>query len=250
MKWLAIVLQSRYQVIYNFLGLTFWWVPDSSCVVSGYNNSPEFPWGCLLIMLELTAIFESWHIGDGNYPPFQRGMLVNLSFQIEPTHLHSGDPSERLSFNHVGNAEYDFCGEILRIYHQVEKSPLAIIEADGFRFYIETSEAKQLSPGMRIAGRGTLLLDYFIWVENLSRYLDPPDIFFSLEVTGIRKVQIPERFIYRSEKGKAFPSRVPPEDFGIISEIEKMEGQRFDEEFYLVDFKATKHKNIPKTFLY
>ncbi|HWS53171.1 MAG TPA: hypothetical protein VN228_03560 [Pyrinomonadaceae bacterium] len=34
--------------------------------------------------MNLTAIFESWHVGDGNYPPLRKGQLVNLSFELEP----------------------------------------------------------------------------------------------------------------------------------------------------------------------
>ena len=103
---------------------------------------------------------------------------------------------------------------------------------------------------MRVTGKGTLLLDYYIWVENLARYLNPPDIFFILEVTRIRKVQIPERFIHRSEKGKSGPTRVSPADFGIVIDLETMVGQKFDEEFYLVDFNEINRRDVPRTFLY
>ncbi len=195
-------------------------------------------------MLELTAVFEEWFIGDGNYPPLYKGMAVNLSFQVQPDFVSPAKSSEKLSFTHLGDAEYDFCGEVLRIYDN-----LAIIDTGAFRFYIETPEVSKFTPGLRLSGSGTLLLDYYIWVEFLDRYLNPPDIFFTLEVTRIRKVQIPEDFITRYEKGKSGPTRLPPEDFGIISEIETMAGQKSDEVFYLVDFIETDRRDVPRTFL-
>ena len=33
-------------------------------------------------LMNLTACFESWHIGDGNSPPLSRGDLVSLSFEV------------------------------------------------------------------------------------------------------------------------------------------------------------------------
>jgi hypothetical protein len=33
--------------------------------------------------LQLTAIFEAWHFGDGNYQPRDKNRLVNLSFEVE-----------------------------------------------------------------------------------------------------------------------------------------------------------------------
>ncbi len=216
-------------------------------------------------MLELTAVFESWHIGDGNYPPFHKGMLVNLSFQVEPASVLPAKHNQELAFKHIGNAEYDYCGEVIRNYggdqrkkfmgmklptinSKSAKPALAIIDTGGFRFYIENQLVNKYEIGERIRGRGTLLLDYYVWAENFHKNPDPPELFYSLEVTGIRKVTISERFISRNGGYKAMPTRVSPEDFEIVTELETMDDQGFDEEFYIVDFKETDRKDLPKTF--
>lgn len=48
--------------------------------------------------MQVTAIFESWHIGDGNDPPLTRGALVRLSFELEPASPapHTGPAEPRL----------------------------------------------------------------------------------------------------------------------------------------------------------
>lgn len=214
-------------------------------------------------MRELTAVFESWHIGDGNYPPFHIGMLVNLSFQLEPKLISPAKFTHQLIFNHLGNAEYDFCGEVIRIFSEEKQKEifglkfsfmkstrpfLIIIDSSGFRFYIENPKIKRIQEGMRIKGKGTLLLDYYMWSETLHKRTNPPHIFYTLVVSRIRKIQIPERFISRQGEIKAYPTRVSPDKFGDVTDLETMEGQRFDEEFYLVDFKETDRVDIPKTF--
>ena len=200
-------------------------------------------------MLELTAVFESWHIGDGNYPPLHDGMLVNLSFQLEPEDIELVDASSPLFLEHRGGAAYDFCAEVLRVYNREDTNPLAILSTGAFRYYIETAKARNLTTGLRVQGQGTLLLDYYVWVEYIAKYSDPPDIFFALEVIGIRKVEIPESFIHRHDKGKSHPTRVAPADFGTITDLSTMEGQKFDEEFYLINFRESSRPDIPRTFL-
>ena len=107
-----------------------------------------------------------------------------------------------------------------------------------------------LSPGERVEFAGTLLLDHYIWVEYLHTYPDPPDLFYNLRVTRIRKVTVPERFIARHEGGKALPSRVGPADFEKVEDLATMEGQPFDEEFFVIDFDGAglEGANLPLTF--
>ena len=54
-----------------------------------------------------------------------------------------------------------------------------------------------IAPPSAPALAGTLLLDHYIdhylQVEYLDTYPDPPDLFYSLRVTRIRKVAVPER---------------------------------------------------------
>lgn len=200
--------------------------------------------------MELTAVFESWLIPDGDYPPFHKGMMVNLAFQISLEFIFPAQASQELAFNCIREAEYDFCGTVIYIYRSDQnRNPLVVINTGIFRFYIESDKAKNLAEGMRVMGRGTLLLDYYIWTEYLHLRPNPPDIFYSIEVSRIRKVQIPERFIQRHDKAKGHPSWVSSADFGDVKDLETMEGQSFDEEFYLVDFKESNRKDVPKTFI-
>ena len=199
--------------------------------------------------MELTAVFESWHVGDGNYPPLQRHQLVRLSFELHPRRLLGvvGDTTPLLQ--HRGDAEYAGRGMVLRRYGDPE-TPIAVIETGAFRFFISAPEAEALVPGALIEFEGTLFLDHYVWVEFLDRYADPPDLFYNLRVTRIRKVQIPDHFIKRSTKGKALPTHVGPADFGTVEDLDTMAGQPFEEEFYVVDFdgKGLEGVEIPKTF--
>ena len=81
------------------------------------------------------------------------------------------------------------------------------------------------------------MLDHYVWVENLDSYKDPPDLFYQLRVARIHTIRTPERFVQRHSKGKSFPCSPPPGSYGSedVAEIESMEGQPFDEEFYLLD---------------
>ena len=186
----------------------------------------------------ITAVFENWHIGDGNYPPLHRGQLVNLSFEFEPGTLAKASLKMAKEFTHVGNAEYRFCGDVLNTYRRELGPEIIIIEADSFRFYILSQDVGRYAPADIVVGTGTLLLDHYIWVENLKEYTNPPDLFYTLRVKQIRKVQTPEQFIKRYEGGKSLPTRLAPKDYADIhvEELETMEGQPFDEEFYIIDF--------------
>lgn len=205
--------------------------------------------------MELTAVFEAWHIGDGNYPPLHVGQLVNLSFEIETTSLKPAGIDLPENLTHQGNAEYQFCGEILRVYGKEKERKLIVIQVQDFRFYIELglNVPVPCEVGAKVMGQGTLLLDYYIWVEFLANYEDPPNLFYNLHVTRIRKIRIPERFVVRQDKGTSCPVRLSPKDYSDvdIEDMSTMEGQSFDQEFYLVDFdtKGFEKVEIPRTFL-
>ena len=199
--------------------------------------------------MKVTAVFESWHIGDGNYPPLARGDAVRLSFELEPTSLAQSTVPAEGWIEHLGDAEYRGAGRVLRRYGD-ENGALVVLEAGGFRFYVNSPEAAPLTPGAWVEFAGTLLLDHYIWVEYLHTYPDPPDLFYSLRVAGIRRVRVPERFVSRHERGKAFPTRVGPADFAEVEELATMEGCAFDEEFFIVDFDGAglEGVGIPLTF--
>ena len=154
--------------------------------------------------MQLTAVFESWHIGDGNYPPLHRGQLVRLSFELEASNLAIAPVAAGARFEHRGNAEYRGVGRVLRVYRG--EASIAVIEANGFRFYVNGPVAENLAAGASVEFAGTLLLDHYLWVEFLSRYSDPPDLFYNLRVTRILRVSVPERFIARHSRGKALPT--------------------------------------------
>jgi len=149
--------------------------------------------------MDLFAVFETWHLGDGNYPALKKGELVNLSFEIEPDELANADASSSERFHHCGQAEYEFTGTVLRTYGcDTDSDRVVVIQADQFRFYISSPLTAGLLVGNKVSGRGTLALDHYLWVEFLSQYPDPPDLFYSFRVAEITRAKIPERFIKRS----------------------------------------------------
>ena len=164
--------------------------------------------------MEIFAAFETWHLGDGNYPPLRKGQLVNLSFEIEPDVLTPADENAPQRFHHLGQAEYQFTGVVLRVYRDDSSDRIVVIEADQFRFYISSPLTEGVGHGDAVSGRGTLALDHYIWVEFLADYSDPPDLFYRLRVTDICRVRIPERFIVRSGRNVSLPTRVKPDDYG------------------------------------
>src|SRR5262245_45494215 len=101
--------------------------------------------------MQLTAVFESWHIGDENYPPLRRGQLVRLAFELEldgQVTVAKSDRSEE--FTHQGDAEYSGCGLVIRKYIR-GSIPIAVIQAGTFRFYIHRAPAiKLLDEGARV----------------------------------------------------------------------------------------------------
>jgi hypothetical protein len=200
--------------------------------------------------VQLTAVFESWHVGDGNYPPLRRGQLVRLSFELEPTQLASCALEADESLRHLGDGEYAGVGRVLRTY-SVDGEHIVVIEADGFRFYVLRDARPPVKVDDAVEFAGTLLLDHHMWVEFLHTYAAPPDLFLNLRVSRIRKVEIPERFVSRSDRSKSLPTRVGPKDFGAVVDLDTMEGQPFDEEFYLLDLDGSglQGVEVARTFL-
>lgn len=188
--------------------------------------------------MKLTAVFETWHIGDGNYPPFHKGMNVNLSFELMPESLRKVDRGRKQVWNQFEDAEYEFCGDVLKVYSNENR--IVVLEMEGFRCYVNSfpKDNLELNEGDRVEGRGQLLLDHYIWVEYLHTYPDPPDLFYSLKVERIRAVAIPEQLIRRSEKGMSYPCSLSPPQYRTakVREVEEMEDNGC--KFYLVDFDS------------
>jgi len=78
---------------------------------------------------------------------------------------------------------------------------------------------------------------------------DPPDLFYNLSVTRIRKVRVPERFVSYHEHGEAQPTRVGPADFEGVEELATMK-RTFDAGFFVIDFDSAglEEEDIPLTF--
>jgi hypothetical protein len=165
--------------------------------------------------MELFAVFETWHLGDGNYPPLKKGELVNLSFEFCLEELKLDQIAASTEFRHMGHARYQFIGTVLRVYGKDSDShPIVVVRAGDFSFYIDSPLAATLRPGDMVNAHGTLLFDHYVWVEFLSDYPDPPDLFYKLRVSDILKRKMPERFITRSERGIGFPTWVASEEYG------------------------------------
>jgi hypothetical protein len=202
----------------------------------------------------MTAIFETWHLGDGNYPPLRNGQLVNLSFEFMPYSLSKSTEPKASKFEQVKDAEYSFAGTVLKVYGEPPKGKLVVIQAVNFRFYINSFPAHSpvLKEGDWCEGFGRLLLDHYIWVEFLSNYKDPPDLFYALRLTSIRAVKIPDSFIARTANAQAGPASLGRDDYSDedTKEVERMEDPREDWSFYLAAFddSAVATVKLPRTF--
>jgi len=199
--------------------------------------------------MELHAVFETWHIGDGNYPPLKKGQLVNLSFMVDLNELSVVENAATPEFTHLGHAKYRFTGSVLRMYGK-PSNPIAIIEAAGFRFYLNSLRASTLKSGDVVSGRGTLSLDYYIWVEFLSDYADPPDLFYPLQVIDILRCNIPERFIRRSGAKISGPCRVGRDDYGPddITHVDAIEDEMWVNYVLHLSDADIPAEPIPRTF--
>jgi hypothetical protein len=126
--------------------------------------------------MHFTAIFEKWLLGDGCYPVLQRGQFVNLAFELRPTSLRRGMAAPD-SFESLDDATCRLYGTMLRVF-PAEDSPVAVVEANGFRCYVEKPEVKGWDAGERVAAEGSLAVDYYLWSEFLAdRYADAPGLF-------------------------------------------------------------------------
>jgi len=66
-------------------------------------------------------------------------MPVNLSFEIEPDQLRVIEAPAAQRFDHAGLGECRFVVAVIRIYDDKDNSNrIAVIEANGFRFYTQS----------------------------------------------------------------------------------------------------------------
>lgn len=200
-------------------------------------------------MIKICATFEEWYLGDGTYPPLTVGQKVNLSFYVNPTELKSTNRTD-FEFHQNQYSDYRYCGRVIRTYKSEENSDINLIDCGQFRFYIEGNpKIQKLKEGQFIEGQGTLLLDYYMWVENLADYKDAPNIFYNFQVDRIIKVKIPEKFISRNGNSMSYPSSLQPTDYSNndIFEINDMRDDDGHTSFYLLDLNPI-NEQIEKTF--
>ena len=91
--------------------------------------------------MNLTFVFETWHIPDGNYPPLHIGQLVNLSFEIGAQVLKRMWWRGSTMLHPLGEARYRFVADVVAVYGGKGSESLAVFDADGFRFYIQSDRA-------------------------------------------------------------------------------------------------------------
>ena len=190
--------------------------------------------------MKLTAVFEHWHLGDGNYPAFAVGDEVRLSFEVSIHDLDPLPPDAAEEVAQIQDAEYAIAARVIRRYAESDGREFPVFEAVWFRFYCPSAPANGLPVGARVRVRATLALDHYLWVEFLERYPDPPDLFYNLRVTRIRQVRIPARFIARTEKSLSHPTSVAPADYGRedVIEVRRVAERDDGPAFSLVDFES------------
>lgn len=195
-------------------------------------------------MLNLWATLEEWVIGDGNYPHFRKNDKVNLAFYIKPYNF-SVTKNENHLFEQIKYSEYNFCGKIIYTYENI-----IVVDTNGFKFYMEIDDIEKNIVGNQIQGKGMLLVDYYVWAENLIEYKNHPNIFYNLFVEKIYLVTIPEVFIKRYGNSISFPSSLKNDDINDddIMEIETTNVNHDVYEYYLIEFNEI-NEQVRKTFI-
>lgn len=200
-------------------------------------------------MENICATFEEWYICDGTYPPLKKGQKVNLAFYIQPNEKTITTEAEYY-IRQVKNSDYEFCGKVIRDY-QDTNNHLIVVDTKQVIFYIELEDNNEKAlEGLSIKGQGRLLIDYYIWAEYFCNYQNAPDLFYNFKIAKIRKVKIPDKFIYRNEKAFLIPTSLSTNDYDDddTEEIEDMNINLSDTSFFLLDLTSINEK-IEKTIV-
>ena len=190
--------------------------------------------------MKLTAVFEHWHLGDGNYYAFAVGDEVRLSFELDIDQMKLTSPDAPVSFEQIHDAEYAVTARVIRRYADGIDSAFPVLDAGPLRFYVPSSLASDLPPDTMVCLRGIFALDHYLWVEFLDRYADAPDLFYDVRVVRIRRITIPERFVRRAERSLSFPTSLRPEDYVCqgYEEVPRVEERSDRPSFSLIDFET------------
>jgi hypothetical protein len=86
-----------------------------------------------------------------------------LRLGISATEIECSTPNDG-KFEQIEDAVYRFEGTILKIYSEAASSPLVIVQAGGFKFYINSfpKEMPAIQEGQGCHGSGRLLLDHYL----------------------------------------------------------------------------------------
>jgi hypothetical protein len=190
--------------------------------------------------MKLTAVFEHWHLGDGNYPAFSVGDEGRLSFELGIASVDLVPADASPAFEHVRDAEYAVTARVIRLYSFGGGSPFPVFEAsDGMRFFSPASPTSDFILDSVVRLRGTLMLDHYQWVEFLGRYNDPPGLFYSVRVARIRRIVIPKRFVKRDDRSVGHPTSLSPDDYAAnaYDDVQTIEESPEGPSFSLIDFE-------------
>jgi hypothetical protein len=198
--------------------------------------------------MKLSTILEEWVIIDGNYPHFKKNSKVNLAFYLNPYDFYITKKREYL-FKQIKYYEYIFSGKI--IYKYVgELLDIIVVDTNNFKFYMELNKkSKNNKIGNFIQGKGRLLIDYYIWAENINDYDNHPNIFYNLVVEKIYSIKIPERFTKISKESVSVHTLIKVGDINYddIKEIEGTDKKNTEYEFYLMELNEI-DEQIKMTF--
>ncbi|MDR2033457.1 MAG: hypothetical protein LBP89_02360 [Helicobacteraceae bacterium] len=192
-------------------------------------------------MSDLYVILEEWAIEDGNYPLLNKNDKLNIAFEMEFYDFEIVKKEEYL-FENIKYSEYNFCGKIIYKY-----SNIIIVDTGIMKFYVESKN--NLKIGKFIKGNGKLLIDCYVWAENINKYKNCPDIFYNVLIKKLFSVKISEKFIKRFDGGISYPSSLKSNDINEkdIIEIEKMKGNEKYDMFFLLKLEQI-DEEIKRTF--
>jgi hypothetical protein len=185
---------------------------------------------------------ETWVIEDGNYPLLNKNDKLNIAFNMEPYSIEIIENGNYL-FEQIKYSEYNFCGKII-----YKHSNIIVVDTGILKFYIELKN--NFNVGTFINGNGKLLIDYFVWVENINKYKNHPDIFYNVIINKILAVKIPGKFISHFNGVISLPASIKSDDINEndIKEIKNMDNDFNGYGFYLMELEQINEK-INRTFV-
>jgi len=165
------------------------------------------------MLTQITAVFEDWHLPDGNYPAFKVGDRYRFSFEFAVDRAETVAAATAHSLTQIREAEYDVVGQIVRQYAEPDSLPFAVVAVADFSFYTTDPAITSLPVGTSVHIQGQFALDHYLWVEYRRTYTDSPELLVAAELVGIRRVKIPEQFIVRDSRSLSMPTSIRSADF-------------------------------------